>query len=144
MNVPPGQSALITNDPGFWISSSHNQTAIYMGYRVDTYGGVIFDTSNLPADLNTFREYLARSIQHLTSAGFSKGFWFSVPTTTPEYVTVLIREFGFYVHHARKEYFMLTKWNDNTRPDPIPPVSMHQVCKVAFALRILYRWVWDV
>ena len=128
------------NDPDFWVASHHERSITHMGYRVDTYGGIIFDTSDLPQDTETFRDSFSRSIEFLTAQGYSKGFWISIPASRSELVPVIMKEFGFYVHHAKKDYFMLVRWNDPQRPDPIPAPSMHQVCQIFQSLRSHVRW----
>ena len=115
------------NDPDFWVSSRHEATSVNMAYRVDTYGGVIFEAVDLPLELFSFRDLFARSLEHVHRLGYQKAYWISVPAVRCELVPLIIKEFGFYVHHAKKDYFMLTKWNDLSRPDPIPTPSMHQV-----------------
>jgi hypothetical protein len=127
------------NDPDFWVSSHHERSMTHMGYRVDTYGGIIFDTSDLPLDTVPFRESFSRSIEFLTAQGYSKGFWISIPAQRSELVPIIMKDFGFYVHHAKKDYFMLVKWNDPSRPDPIPAPSMHQVRETITILEIILR-----
>ena len=123
-SVKPPES---TEDPDFWIQSRHSATELCLAYRVDTYGGVIIDSTDLPDDTESFRKAFQCSLNALTSVGFQKAFWIRIPTDHIDFVQVCLQEFGFYIHHAKKEYVMLVKWNHPTRPDPIPPPSTHQV-----------------
>jgi len=127
-NCLPNATKECVNDPEFWVASHHEASTINLGYRVDTYGGVIFDGSDLPHELMAFRELFISSLRHVVSAGYNKAYWISVPSGRCDLVPVIMNEFGFYVHHAKREYFMLAKWNDVSRPNPIPIPSMHQVC----------------
>ena len=116
-----------STDPDFWILSAHSATELCLAYRVDTYGGVIIDSSNLPDSVPEFIKGLSCSLNALSSEGFQKAFWIRIPTSVVEFVTVCINEFKFYIHHAKREYVMMVKWAHPTRPDPIPPPSTHQV-----------------
>jgi 8-oxo-dGTP pyrophosphatase MutT (NUDIX family) len=114
-------------DPDFWIQSAHSATDTCLAYRVDTYGGVIIDSSNLPGSVPEFVKALSCSLNALSIEGFQKAFWIRIPTTVVEFVGVCIKDCGFYIHHAKREYVMMVKWAHPTRPDPIPPPSTHQV-----------------
>ena len=116
-----------TTDPDFWIQARRAATALCLSYRIDTYGGVIIDSSELPETVDDFRTALRCSLDHLDSEGFQKAFWIRIPTISIEFVTVCLRDFDFYVHHAKKEYVMMVKWAHPTKPNPIPPPSTHQV-----------------
>jgi ADP-ribose pyrophosphatase YjhB (NUDIX family) len=115
------------SDPDFWIESSQSATTLCLAYRVDTYGGVFLDSSELPQREDDFRRALSCSLEVLHARGFQKAFWIRIPASKIEFVIICFREFGFYVHHAKKEYFMLAKWAHPAKPDPIPPPSTHQV-----------------
>jgi 8-oxo-dGTP pyrophosphatase MutT (NUDIX family) len=117
----------ITTDPDFWIRSRHSATQLCLGYRVDTYGGVILDSMNLPDDIEDFKESLECSLNILETQGFQKAYWIRIPTANIEFVPICLREYGFYIHHAKKEYVMLVRWSNPSKPDPIPPPSTHQV-----------------
>jgi len=125
-NISNGSKSLV-NDPEFWVLSRHEACSTNLAFRVDTYGGVIFESADLPMEGSVFHHLFSCSLEHVSRLGYHKAYWISVPVERCELVPLIIKDFGFYVHHAKKEYFMLVKWNDLSRPDPIPSPSMHQV-----------------
>ncbi len=124
------KSPRTTDDPDFWIRTRHCASDGCIGYKIDTYGGVIFDTTSLPSDPETFRKILSQSMQSLIEQGIRRGYWLRIRTENIEFVPVCIKELGFYIHHATKDYVMLVKWTDDSRPNPIPNQPMHQVSNV--------------
>jgi 8-oxo-dGTP pyrophosphatase MutT (NUDIX family) len=116
-----------TEDPDFWIQSRHSATELCLAYRVDMYGGVIIDSTDLPENVDAFRQAFQCSLNALATHGFQKAYWIRIPAERIELVPVCLREFSFYIHHAKRDYVMLAKWTHPTRADPIPPPSTHQV-----------------
>lgn len=114
-------------DTDFWISANHISTDACLSYTVDTYGGVILDSGQLPADIGVFREIMTTSLAAIQSKGFNKAYWIRVPVESIDFVPVCVKEFGFSVHHARKSYVMLMKWTHPTSPNVVPDASNHQV-----------------
>ena len=119
----PGSTA----DPDFWIQSKHSATELCLSNRLDTYGGVIIDSSDLPDNIDEFRAALRCSLTELGCKGCDKAFWIRIPTSSIEFVPACIREFDFYIHHAKQDYVMMVKWTHPTKSNPIPPPSTHQV-----------------
>jgi 8-oxo-dGTP pyrophosphatase MutT (NUDIX family) len=50
-------------------------------------------------------------------------------------VPICVKEFGFYIHHAKKKYVMLVKWTHPLKSNPIPAPSTHQVGVGALIMR---------
>lgn len=111
----------------FWFRSFCPPTENLFGYRIDTYGGVVFQSPALLHDIPEFRNKLSNSLQWLVKKGHDRGFWIKLSSDSIDHAYLCIKEFGFYIHHANREYVMLAKWMDRSRPDPIPPASSHQV-----------------
>ena len=116
-----------TADPDFWIRTSQSPTELCLGYQVDTYGGVIIDSTCLPDNSEEFRRAFQCSLNVLADEGFDKGYWIRIPISLIDFVPVCIKEYSFYIHHARRDYVMLVRWNHPSRPNPIPQESTHQV-----------------
>jgi len=141
--LPPDDSIVrrsprITGDPDFWIKSQHCAIDGCIGYEVDTYGGVIFDTTSLPTDAVKFQKILDESMGYLFTQGMRKGFWLRLSMEQIDFVPICIKKLGFYIHHAMKNYVMLVKWTDDSRPNPIPNPPMHQVRLTVFVLPIMF------
>lgn len=114
-------------DDVFWYQSVSPSSEVCLGYRVDTYGGVVFQVSDLPEKIEEFRKKLNLSMEYLTNQGFNRGYWMKLSTALIDHIQICVKEFSFYIHHAKREYVMLAKWAHESLPDPIPPHSTHQV-----------------
>ena len=93
-------------------------------YRDDSYDGVIIDSVDLPNTLADFSSMLDDSLQNWRKLG-KRGIWLKIPIDKISYA-VAARDFGFAMHHAEKEYLMMTHWlssDDNT----LPPNASHQI-----------------
>lgn len=93
-------------------------------YRDDSYDGVIIDSVDLPNTLTDFSTMLDDSLQNWRELG-KRGVWLKIPINKISYA-VAARDLGFAMHHAEKEYLMMTHWlssDDNT----LPPNASHQI-----------------
>ena len=115
------------SDESFWFTHREESTDDHMAYSVDTYGGVVFESSSLPELVHEFHQRLRRSMDYLTNKGFDRGFWIRIETRLVDHICLCMKQFGFYIHNGRREFVMLAKWSNESRPDPIPPPSNHQV-----------------
>lgn len=123
-----------SSDPDFWIQATRPTSDKCLDFLVDTYGGVILDSSTLPDEVDEFAEALECSLRKIASLGFDRGYWLRIPMTKIQLVPICIQQFGFYMHHSRRDYVMLAKWTHPSKPNPIPDPSTHQVgvgCVVA-------------
>ena len=93
------------------------------------------DFDSLPRNADKFRGVVSKSLERFKSEGFEKAIWLRVPIDFIELVPICIREFGFYIHHSKKEYVMLAKWTNPRRENPVPVPSSHQVGVGAVILR---------
>lgn len=95
-----------------------------MKYRDDAYNGIIIDGVDLPSTLVDFSTLLDDSLQTWRKQG-KKGVWLKIPIDKLSYA-VTARDFGFAMHHAEKDYLMMTHWlssDDST----LPPNASHQI-----------------
>ena len=95
-----------------------------LAHQADKYDGIIISDVGLPETLHEFSSHLDHSLQLWKENGV-KGVWLKIPSTKVEFAATAI-DSGFIMHHAEKEYLMLTQW---LSPDEnkLPPNASHQI-----------------
>ena len=93
-------------------------------YDNDRYDGVIVKELSLPDTKEEFEQSLKRSMR-LWKANGRRGVWLKIPSSKVQYATVAI-DFGFVMHHAEKDYLMLTHWLSEEE-NKLPSNASHQV-----------------
>lgn len=56
-----------------------------------------------------------------------KSIWLEIPTNKIPFLKMVMDDHGFEIHHARKDYFMLTKWLDESTPSKLPEYTTHYI-----------------
>lgn len=95
-----------------------------LDHETDKYDGIIIKPEGLPTTKDTFLISLHRSLEAWKDAG-KRGIWLKLPAHQLEYVTIAT-DMGFVMHHAEKDYLMLTKWLSHEE-NKLPPNASHQV-----------------
>jgi Nudix hydrolase domain len=93
-------------------------------YDNDRYDGVIVKELSLPDTKEEFEQSLKRSMR-LWKANGRRGVWLKIPSSKVQYAAVAI-DFGFVMHHAEKDYLMLTHWLSEEE-NKLPSNASHQV-----------------
>ena len=126
---PPirSQEPYAAENDRFWYKSRSVPTQNILGYQEDTYGGIIFDFDPSSRSEDVFKEVLTRSIEHIRSAGHSRGIWLRIPKSHVSFIPICIDHFNFDFHHAEKGYVTLCKWLDPTKPNSLPGSATHNV-----------------
>jgi ADP-ribose pyrophosphatase YjhB (NUDIX family) len=91
---------------------------------VDSYNGVVIKPQGLPNSGKIFAEKLKLSLDSWKSIGH-RGVWLKLPSNKVEFASIAI-DSGFVMHHAEKEYLMLTHWLSEDE-NKLPPSASHQV-----------------
>ena len=93
-------------------------------HTVDGYGGVNVMVESLPDTKEEFLSQIESSLRSWKSAG-RRGVWLKIPATKIDYVASAL-DLGFVMHHAEKEYLMLTNWLTDEE-NKLPSNASHQV-----------------
>lgn len=93
-------------------------------YENDRYDGVIVKELSLPDTKEEFEQSLKRSMRLWKSNG-RRGVWLKIPSSKVQYATIAI-DSGFVMHHAEKDYLMLTHWLSEEE-NKLPSNASHQV-----------------
>lgn len=95
-----------------------------LSHSIDLYNGVQIPSSAITETFNAedvegFGTALASSIAAWKEQKRGN-IWLTVPTSHSKFIAVAIDQQQMEIHHAKKEYVMLTKWLPTNRPSPIP------------------------
>ena len=93
-------------------------------HTVDGYGGVTILGDALPDTKEEFLSQIKHSLDSWKIDG-RRGVWLKIPASKLEYA-VSAMELGFVMHHAEKEYLMLTNWLTDEE-NKLPNNASHQV-----------------
>lgn len=93
--------------------------------KFDSFNGVLVDSLNLPNNLYQFIDSLKYSLK-IWERDKKKIIWLELKQHQFEYVTPAC-QMGFNVHHAQKDYIMLTKWVDKEILEKTPSFSSHYI-----------------
>lgn len=93
-------------------------------YDGDKYDGVIVKEQSLPETKDEFAQMLKQSLRAWKAKG-RRGVWLRIPVSKIDFTSVAI-EFGFVMHHAEKDYIMLTHWLSEDE-NMLPSNASHQV-----------------
>lgn len=110
--------AAVINSVGVSLLSS------VLGHAEDRYDGVIVEASTLPDSKDVFLSDLLYSLQQWKSSG-KRGVWLKIPSDKLDYASAAV-ESGFVMHHAEKDYLMLTHWLSEDE-NKLPPNASHQI-----------------
>jgi ADP-ribose pyrophosphatase YjhB (NUDIX family) len=91
---------------------------------VDLYNGVSINPEGLPGDKQIFSRALKQSLTMWKDDG-RRGVWLRLPAEKIDFAHVAL-EHGFVMHHAEKEYLMLTHWLSEDE-NKLPPNASHQI-----------------
>ena len=111
----------------FWgkiFNKSQMDSEGMLDYETDSYDGIIIKPEGLPTSKDMFLTSLHRSLESWKEAG-KRGIWLKLPAHQLEYATIA-SDLGFVMHHAEKDYLMLTKWLSHEE-NKLPPNASHQV-----------------
>ena len=89
----------------------------------DRFNGITVTT--FPNDAILFNKQLKNSLQRWIE-NKNAGIWLKIPIDKTVCVPVAISQ-GFEVHHAQKEYIMLTKWLPTDVPNLLPKYATHYI-----------------
>ena len=103
------------------LPSKYTSTLIH---DTDTYDGVIIKEQSLPDSKEEFMNHLQYSL-HSWKNDNKKGVWLKIPTNKLEFASIAVAA-GFVMHHAEKDYLMLTKWLSSDQ-NKLPANASHQV-----------------
>ena len=95
-----------------------------LAHQVDKYDGIIISDVDLPETRIEFSSHLNHSLQLWRENGV-KGVWLKIPSKKVEYAATAI-DLGFSMHHAEKDYLMLTQWLSKDE-NKLPPNASHQI-----------------
>jgi Nudix hydrolase domain len=95
-----------------------------LAHQADKYDGIIISDVGLPETCNDFTSHLHYSLQLWKEKGV-KGVWLKIPSRKLEYAAAAI-DSGFTMHHAEKDYLMLTRWLSEDE-NKLPPNASHQI-----------------
>jgi 8-oxo-dGTP diphosphatase len=87
------------------------------------FGGVIVDPDGLTADIVSFRQRLAQSLELWTSKGL-KVVWLEIPIAQSALIPVAV-DAGFVFHHSGQDYLMLTRRLEEGAF--VPPYATHYI-----------------
>jgi ADP-ribose pyrophosphatase YjhB (NUDIX family) len=93
-------------------------------HTVDGYGGVTVRGESLPNTKEEFEKQIRHSLESWKEAG-RRGVWLKIPVSKVDYASLAL-ELGFVMHHAEKEYLMLTNWLTEEE-NKLPSNASHQV-----------------
>jgi hypothetical protein len=95
-----------------------------LAHQEDRYDGVIVDAISLPDNRDDFSSHLFHSLQNWKASG-KRGVWLKIPHEKLDFAKTAI-DFGFVMHHAEKDYLMLTHWLSEDE-NKLPPNASHQI-----------------
>ena len=93
-------------------------------YESDRYDGVIVIEKSLPDSKEDFERSLKHSLRVWKADG-RRGIWLKIPSPKIDFAQVALK-LGFVMHHAEKDYLMLTHWLSEDE-NKLPSNASHQV-----------------
>ena len=93
-------------------------------YDSDRYDGVIVIEKSLPDSKEDFERSLKHSLRVWKADG-RRGIWLKIPSPKIDFAQVALI-LGFVMHHAEKDYLMLTHWLSEDE-NKLPSNASHQV-----------------
>lgn len=100
-------------------------TSELLNGRYDAYNGVLIDSQTLPGNVQQFVDNLKYSLK-VWESDDKKAIWLELKQNQFDFVSHACR-LGFNVHHAQKDYIMLTKWIDKKEAAKTPDFSSHYI-----------------
>ncbi|UJR14586.1 hypothetical protein I4U23_001581 [Adineta vaga] len=105
--------------------SENKEEIILLTGHDDIYSGVTVDRKLLAKTPALFEQQLEKSIVAWRQAK-RRGIWLSIPHDRTELIPVA-QKLGFVLHHAKKDYVMLTHWLDEKDPNQLPSYAMSTI-----------------
>jgi ADP-ribose pyrophosphatase YjhB (NUDIX family) len=93
-------------------------------HTVDGYGGVTVDSTSLPSTKQQFVAQIQHSLTSWKTEG-RRGVWLKIPASKIDFASEALN-LGFVMHHAEKDYLMLTNWLTDEE-NKLPSNASHQV-----------------
>ena len=93
-------------------------------HTVDHYGGVTVLSESLPETRQEFLLKIRKSLECWKESG-RRGVWLKIPSSKIDFASAAL-ELGFVMHHAEKDYLMLTNWLTEEE-NKLPSNASHQV-----------------
>ena len=103
------------------VDQEHKNT---LKYESDRYDGVIVIEKSLPETKEDFERSLKHSLRVWKADG-RRGVWLKIPSPKIDFAQVALK-LGFVMHHAEKDYLMLTHWLSEDE-NKLPSNASHQV-----------------
>ena len=100
------------------------ESELTLKYDGDKYDGVIVNEQSLPGTKADFAQALKQSMR-VWKANSRRGVWLRIPVSKIDFTSVAI-DFGFVMHHAERDYLMLTHWLSDDE-NMLPSNASHQV-----------------
>lgn len=101
-----------------------DERELTLKYDGDRYDGVIVKDQSLPESRDEFAKILKQSLRAWKSEG-KRGIWLKIPSIKIDFASVAF-DCGFVMHHAEKDYLMLTNWLSDDE-NKLPSNASHQV-----------------